>query len=45
VTYTELRQKVEQQLTQLSPSELSLVSDFLDLLQEKNTDNQPNLLF
>lgn len=40
MTYTELRHKVEQQLTQLSPNELSLVSDFLDSLQDKSSENQ-----
>lgn len=40
MTYTELKQKVEQQLTQLSPNELSLVSNFLDSLQNKSPDNK-----
>jgi hypothetical protein len=30
----ELRQKIEQQLAQLLPDQLSLVSDFLDSLQD-----------
>ncbi len=43
MTYTELKQKVEQQLTQLSPNELSLVSNFLDSLQDKSPDNKRSL--
>lgn len=37
MTYLELRQKIERQLAQLPPDRLSLVSDFLDSLQSKNT--------
>lgn len=33
MTYPELRQKIEQQLAQLPPDQLSLVSNFLDSLQ------------
>ncbi|WP_414588429.1 hypothetical protein [Scytonema sp. PCC 10023] len=40
MTYPELRQKIEQQLAQLPPEQLSLVSDFLDSLQSKSTMNQ-----
>jgi hypothetical protein len=42
MTYPELRQKIEQQLAQLPPEQLSLVSDFLDYLQHKgNTSDRP----
>lgn len=37
MTYPELRQKIEQQLAQLPPEQLSLVSDFLDSLQSQST--------
>ncbi|MBW4633440.1 MAG: hypothetical protein KME30_16545 [Iphinoe sp. HA4291-MV1] len=37
MTSPELRQKIEQQLAQLPPEQLSLVSDFLDSLQSKST--------
>ena len=40
MTYPELRQKIEQQLAQLPPEQLSLVSDFLDSLQTKSTMSQ-----
>ncbi len=40
MTYPELRQKIEQQLAQLPPDQLSIVSDFLDSLQVKSTTNQ-----
>ncbi|BAZ22131.1 hypothetical protein NIES4073_30120 [Kalymmatonema gypsitolerans NIES-4073] len=40
MTYPELRQKIEQQLAQLPPEQLSLVSDFLDSLQSKSTISQ-----
>jgi hypothetical protein len=40
MTYPELRQKIEQQLAQLPPEQLSLVSDFLDSLQSKSTMSQ-----
>jgi hypothetical protein len=43
MTYPELRQKIEQQLAQLPPEQLSLVSDFLDSLQSKSTISQPPL--
>jgi hypothetical protein len=35
MTDLELRQKIEQQLAQLSPDQLPLVSEFLDSLQIK----------
>jgi hypothetical protein len=37
MTYLELRQKIEQQLAQLPPDQLSLVSDFLNSLQNRNS--------
>ncbi|MBD2771108.1 hypothetical protein [Iningainema tapete] len=37
MTYPEIHQKIEQQLAQLPPDQLSLVSDFLDSLQSKST--------
>jgi hypothetical protein len=37
MTYLELRQKIEQQLAQLPPDQLSVVSDFLDSLQNKRS--------
>jgi hypothetical protein len=40
MTYPELRQKIEQQLAQLPPDQLSLVSDFLDSLSSKSTISQ-----
>jgi hypothetical protein len=40
MTYLELHQKIEQQISQLPPEQLSLVSDFLDSIQEKSTVNQ-----
>ncbi len=40
MTYPELRQKIEQQLAQLPPDQLSKVSDFLDSLQSKSTISQ-----
>lgn len=40
MTYPELRQKIEQQLAQLPPDQLSIVSDFLDSLQVKSTTKQ-----
>jgi len=40
MTYPELRQKIEQQLAQLPPDQLSLVSNFLDSLQSKSTISQ-----
>ncbi|OUL28928.1 hypothetical protein [Nostoc sp. 106C] len=40
MSYPELRQKIEQQLAQLPPDQLSLVSDFLDSLQHKSTISQ-----
>ena len=40
MTYLELHQKVEQQISQLAPEQLSLVSDFIDSIQEKSTVNQ-----
>jgi hypothetical protein len=40
MTYLELRQKIEQQLAQLPPDQLSLVSNFLDSLQSKSTISQ-----
>ncbi len=40
MTYPELRQKIEQQLAQLPPDQLSLVSNFLDSLQNKSTISQ-----
>ncbi len=36
MTSLEMRQKIEQQLAQLPPDQLSLVSDFLESLQHKN---------
>ncbi|MCC5642928.1 hypothetical protein LC607_08245 [Nostoc sp. CHAB 5824] len=42
--YPELRQKIEQQLTQLPPSQLSLVSDFLDSLQNRESSSDRPLL-
>jgi hypothetical protein len=36
MTSLELRQKIEQQLAQLPPNKLPLVSDFLESLQCKN---------
>ncbi|MDZ8066073.1 MAG: hypothetical protein RMY64_10600 [Nostoc sp. DedQUE08] len=39
MTYPELRQKIEQQLTQLPPNQLSLVSDFLDSLQNRDSSS------
>lgn len=42
MTYPELRQKIEQQLAQLPPDQLSLVSDFLDALQTReNKSDRP----
>ena len=40
MTYPELRQKIQQQLAQLPPDQLSLVSNFLDFLQSKSTISQ-----
>ncbi|MFM5943806.1 MAG: hypothetical protein ACKO87_15310 [Dolichospermum sp.] len=40
MTYLELHQKIEQQISQLAPEQLSLVSDFIDYIQEKSTVNQ-----
>lgn len=40
MTYLELHQKIEQQISQLPLEQLSLVSDFLDSIQEKSTVNQ-----
>ncbi|GAA6616613.1 hypothetical protein [Scytonema sp. NUACC26] len=40
MTYPELRQKIEQQLAQLPPDQLSLVSDFLDSLSGKSAMSQ-----
>lgn len=40
---TKLRQKIEQQLAQLPPDQLSWVSDFLDSLQSKSTTSQRSL--
>lgn len=40
MTYPELRQKIEQQLAQLTDDQLSLASDFLDSLTSKSTINQ-----
>ena len=40
MTYPKLRQKIEQQLAQLPPDQLSLVSNFLDSLQSKSTISQ-----
>ncbi|MBW4612550.1 MAG: hypothetical protein KME21_04595 [Desmonostoc vinosum HA7617-LM4] len=37
MTYPELLQKIEQQLAQLPPDQLSLVSEFLDSLQNQDT--------
>ncbi len=37
MTYLELRQKIEQQLDQLPPDQLTQVSNFLDSLQNKGT--------
>lgn len=37
MTSLELRQKIEQQLAQLPPEQLFLVSDFLESLQRQNT--------
>lgn len=37
MSYLELRQKIEQQLAQLPPEQLSLVSEFLDSLQDKGS--------
>ncbi|WP_017652438.1 hypothetical protein [Fortiea contorta] len=42
MTYPELRQKIEQQLAQLPPDQLSLVSDFLDAIQTReNKSDRP----
>ncbi|MBD2775710.1 hypothetical protein [Iningainema tapete] len=43
MTYPELRQKIEQQLAQLPPDQLFLVSDFLDSLQGKSTTSEHSL--
>ncbi|MBD2249958.1 hypothetical protein [Nostoc parmelioides] len=43
MTYLELRQKIEQQLAQLPPDQLSLVSDFLDALQTRENKSNPPL--
>ena len=43
MTYPELRQKIEQQLAQLPPDQLFLVSDFLDSLQGKSTISERSL--
>ncbi|WP_416666441.1 hypothetical protein [Egbenema bharatensis] len=37
----ELRQKIEQQLAQLPPDQLPLVSEFLDSLQNKGSMSRP----
>lgn len=42
MTYLELRRKIEQQLAQLPPDQLSLISDFLDALQTRdNKSDRP----
>lgn len=43
MTYLELRQKIEQQLAQLPPDQLSLVSDFLTSLQNRNSTGHRTL--
>jgi hypothetical protein len=43
MTYLELRQKIEQQLAQLPPDQLSLVSDFIDSLQNKRSNSYRTL--
>ncbi|WP_242046464.1 hypothetical protein [Cylindrospermum sp. FACHB-282] len=43
MTDLELHQKIEQQISQLPPEQLSFVSDFLDSIQAKSTVNQPPL--
>ncbi|MBU7584075.1 MAG: hypothetical protein KAF91_14380 [Nostoc sp. TH1S01] len=43
MTYLEIRQKIEQQLAQLPPDQLSLVSDFLASLQTRNNISQRQL--
>ncbi|GAB1539733.1 hypothetical protein NUACC21_24000 [Scytonema sp. NUACC21] len=43
MTHPELRQKIEQQLAQLPPDQLPLVSNFLDSLTNKSTISQPPL--
>ena len=40
MTYPKLRQKIEQQLDQLSPEQLSLVSNLLDSLLLKSSTSQ-----
>ncbi|WP_242031026.1 hypothetical protein [Anabaena sp. FACHB-1237] len=40
MNYLELHQKIEKQISHLPPEQLSLVSDFLDSIQEKITINQ-----
>ncbi|OCQ90442.1 hypothetical protein BCD64_27605 [Nostoc sp. MBR 210] len=43
MTNLEIRQKIEQQLTELPAEQLSLVSDFLDSLQHKMSINNRTL--
>lgn len=43
MTYLELRQKIEQQLAQLPPDQLSVVSDFLDSLQIRRSISHQTL--
>jgi len=43
MTYLELREKVEQQISQLPLERLSLVSSFIDSIQPKNDASQKKL--
>ena len=43
MTYPEMLQKIEQQLAQLPPDQLFLVSDFLDSLQGKSNTSERSL--
>ncbi|QLE58361.1 hypothetical protein [Nostoc sp. TCL26-01] len=43
MTYPEIRQKIEDQLAQLPPDQLSLVSDFLDALQTRGNKSDRSL--
>ncbi|MEA5513130.1 hypothetical protein [Nodularia sp. UHCC 0506] len=43
MNYLDLHQKIEQQISELPPEQLALVSDFLDSLQPKITVNERQL--
>jgi hypothetical protein len=43
MTDLEIHEKIQQQISQLPPEQLSLVSEFLDSLLTKNTVNQKQL--